>query len=183
MSTKKSWFVPAALVLTSFVGMSAASAQDATCQYTLASLQGSYAVIGNYSGGIALALGIESFDGQGNLTRNAIVNQPLTGSTTGERTRTITTSTGTYAVNCDGTGTYSRVITNATTGALSNTTGDFVITGAVVTDGQLIATAFTDAQTNSAVIVPGGVFVYFVHTRLPDVPSAQSSTPTAPKNK
>jgi hypothetical protein len=138
--------------------------------------------VGHYSGAIALAMGVGSLDGNGNLTRNTIVNQPKAGSTTGERTRTITSSTGTFTVNCDGTGTYSRVITNVTTGVVSNTTNDFVITGAVVTNGQLIATAFTDAQTTPSTIVPGGVLVYLNHTRLPDIPSPASPTSTGSRS-
>jgi len=170
MFDKKSFFVPAALIFASFLGMSAAHAGDAACPYTAASLQGSWALIGNYAGGIGLALAVESVDGQGNMMRNATVNQPLAGSTTGERTRTTTMSTGTYTVNCDGTGTLHRMQTNVTTGVTSTNESDIVITGAVVKDGQLIATAIVSAQTTPSAIVPGGVFTSMVYTRLPDQP-------------
>jgi hypothetical protein len=166
---KTSWLVPAALILSSFLGVSAVRAENPAC-YTLTSLQGSYAIIGSYTGSIALAMGMEYFDGNGNFTRSATVNQPLAGSTTGERTITSTSSTGTYNINCDGTGTYTRTVTNATTGAVSTTTSNFVITGAAVKNGQFVATAWMDAQQVPSTIVLGGVFVYYVHTRLPDRP-------------
>jgi len=169
MFHKRRLFVPAALVIISFFGVSAANAQNPNQQcYTVASLQGSYAMIGNYANNIAMALASEYFDGNGNLTRNAIVNQPLAGSTTGERTLTATISKGTYTVNCNGTGVLTRVLTNLTTGAVSTTVSDLVITGAMVQGGQLLATTVVDAQRTPSTIVAGGVFVTFVHTRLPD---------------
>jgi hypothetical protein len=98
-----------------------------------------------------------------------MVNQPTAGSTTGARTLTKTTSTGTYTVNCNGTGVYTRQITNGTTGVVSTTVSDFVITGAISTfNGVFIATTVVDAQETPSTIVAGGVFVYFVHTRLPN---------------
>jgi hypothetical protein len=166
---KKSRLVPAVLICSSFLGVSSARAENPGC-YTLASLQGSYAIIGSYTGAIALAMGMEYFDGIGNFTRSATVNQPLTGSTTGERTITSTSSVGTYAINCDGTGTYTRTVTNATTGVVSSTTSNFVITGAAVKGGKFVATTWMDAQQVPSTIVLGGVFVYYVHTRLPDRP-------------
>jgi hypothetical protein len=181
MYNNKCLLLAAASILAGFLLVSPANAQDAPCRYTVASLQGSYALIGYYAGGIGLALAVESVDGQGNMTRNATVNQPLAGSTTGERTRTITMSTGTYTVNCDGTGTLHRMQTNVTTGVTSTNESDIVITGAVVKDGQFIATALVSAQTTPSTIVPGGVFTNMVYTRLPDVPAATpSSTGTRP---
>lgn len=40
MFSKQSWIVPAASILVSFLGVSAANAEDSQC-YTVASLQGS----------------------------------------------------------------------------------------------------------------------------------------------
>ena len=105
-------FIPAALTLTSLFGVFAANAQSPQC-FTVASLQGSYAVIGNYGANVAIALAAQYLDGNRNLTRNAVVNQPAAGSTTGARTLTTTTNTGTYTVNCDGTGTFTRTVTQA----------------------------------------------------------------------
>jgi hypothetical protein len=165
MLSNQRLFVPATLILTSFFGVSALNAQNPSC-YTLASLQGSYAVIGNYGANVAMALAAEYLDGNGNLTRNAVVNQPTAGSTTGARTITTTTNTGTYTVNCDGTGTLTRIVT--ANGTPSTVVDDFTITGAIVKRGQLIATTIVSAQQTPSVVVPGGIFVTFVHTRQPD---------------
>jgi hypothetical protein len=148
------------------LGISAASAEPPQC-YNLASLQGSYAVIGNYGANAAIALAVQYLDGNGNLTRNGTVNQPTAGSTTGERTITTTTNTGTYTVNCDGTGTVTRTVVQSN-GNMSTVKDDFVITAAMRRGGQLIATTIVAAQQTPSVVVPGGVFVVFTHTRLPD---------------
>ena len=170
MFNKKSSFLVAAVILAAFFGASAANAQDTTCPYTLASLQGSYSVIGHYANDVALALAMDTMDGNGNFTRKATVNQPVVGSATGNRTLTSTISTGTYTVNCDGTGVITRALTNLTTGVVTTTVADFVITettrlytGSAFT---LVATSLVDAQRTPSAIVPGGIFVYFVHTRL-----------------
>jgi hypothetical protein len=171
MSHKKNLIVLTAIIFTGFLGASAANAQNLNQQcYTLASLQGYYAAIGNYGDNVASALAARYLDGNGNLTGTGVVNGPTAGSTTGARTLTTTINTGTYTVNCDGTGTFNRVITNVTTGAVSTAVNDFIITGAIVQAGQLLATAIVDAQRTPSTIVPGGVFVTFVHTRLPDAP-------------
>lgn len=179
MFSKKSLFVPAALILTSFLGVSAANAQ--IC-FTLASLQGSYAFIGNYGANVAIALGQRYLDGNGNLTGTAIINEPTAGSTTGARTITTATQAGTYTVNCDGTGQFNRILT-AADGTKSNQVDDFVITGEIVQDGQLIATTIVDAQEVPSAIVQGGVFLTRVHTRLPDVRSAPSQTASHQRRK
>jgi hypothetical protein len=156
------------LIAVSTIGLPAANAQ--TC-YNLQSLQGSYAVVVNYGDNIAIGLQPESLDGQGNLTRTGINNQPTPGSTTGDRTVAIVMSTGTYTVNCDGTGTITRIVKrpDGTTGPASD---DFLITSAMQKDGQLIATTIVDAQRDPSVIVPGGVFVTRTHTLLPDAQTA-----------
>ena len=166
MFRNKRLFVRAGLILTSFFGVIAANAQTPQC-YTLASLQGSYAVIGNFGANVAMALAAQYLDGNGNLTRNAVVNQPTAGSTTGARTLTTTTNTGSYTVNCDGTGTLTRIVTQAN-GSTSTVVDDFIITAAIVIDRQLIATTIVSAQQTPSVVVPGGIFVTFVHTRQPD---------------
>ena len=167
MFSKKSSFVTAVLIFTSFLGVSGASAQ--IC-FTLASLQGSYSIIGNYGSNIAVAFGTRYLDGNGNLTGSAIINQPTAGSATGARTITTATQAGTYTVNCDGTGQFNRVLT-AADGTKTNQVDDFIITGEIVQDGQLIATTIVDAQQVPSAIVQGGVFLTRVHTRLPDRPA------------
>jgi hypothetical protein len=174
MFSKKSLFVAAVLVFTIFFGVSAANAQDPGCQYNLASLQGSYAVIVNYGANVALGLRIESLDGKGNLTSTGVLNQPTPGSTTGERTVGTVLSTGTYTVNCDGTGVITRIVTRPD-GTKASAVDDFVITRAIASRNErdwphphAIATTIVDAQRTPSVILSGGVFVTRVHTRLPD---------------
>ena len=171
MFSKKTLFVPSALVLISVLGVSAANAQDATCLYTLASLQGSYAVLVNYGANVAIGIQPESLDGNGNLTRTGVLNQPTAGSTTGARTVATVTSRGTYTVSCNGTGTITRIVTRPD-GSTAPAVDDFIITSAVrLFSGSsyvLIATTIVDAQRDPSVILPGGVFVTRVHTRLPN---------------
>jgi hypothetical protein len=170
MFSKKRLFVPAVSILTSFFGVSAANAQDPTCPYSLASLQGSYAVLVNYGAAVAIGLQIQVLDGKGNLTRTGVLNQPTAGSTTGARTVGTVSSTGTYTVKCNGIGTITRIVTRPD-GSTASAIDDFIITGAIKVAGRpSIATTVVDAQRDPSVILPGGVFVTRVHTRLPDIP-------------
>jgi|SRR5271165_3592388 len=174
MFSKKSLFVPTVLIFASFLGGRAANAQNPPC-YTVASLQGTWAIIGNYGSNLAISLASESIDGNGNLTRTAVINEPATtGSTTGARTIVTSLNTGTYTVNCNGTGTITRITTTAANGTFTGM-DDFVITGAILKpgnlfnpQGQFIATTIADAQQAPSTIVPGGIFLTRVHTRLPD---------------
>jgi len=166
MFSKQRSIIPVVLMFVGFVVVSMANAQSPQC-YDLASLQGSYSVIGTYGANVAMALAVQYLDGNGNLTRSATVNQPTAGSTTGARTLTTTTNTGTYTVNCDGTGTLTRVVTQAS-GTTSTVMDDFVITAATLKGKHLIATTIVSAQQTPSVVVPGGIFVTFVHTRLPE---------------
>jgi hypothetical protein len=156
--------VPAVLIFTRFLGAPVAHAQTQQC-YTLASLQGTFTGIGNYGANLAIALGTRSYDGNGNFTGTFIINEPTAGSTTGARTIVPGTLNGTYTVNCNGTG---QVNHTATTSAGATTAvDDFVITGAIIQNGQLVATAITDAQEAPSGIVPGGIFLTRTFTRLP----------------
>ena len=169
MFNKKSLFVPAALILASFLGVSAANAQTQKC-YTLASLKGSYALVGNYGSNVAIALATRSLDGNGNLSGTFVINEPTAGSTTGARTIATGTQAGTYTVNCNGTGQFNRIVTSA--GISTAQVDDFIITSAVkVYSGSsfaMIATSMVDASQVPSAIVAGGIFLTRVHTRLPD---------------
>ena len=167
MFSKKKSFVPAALIFAGFFGSLPASAQVRAC-YTAASLQGAYAVIGNYGANVALALGTRIYDGNGNLSGTFVVNEPTAGSATGARTIVTGTQAGTYTVNCNGTGQFNRLVT-ASTGLVATQVDDFVITAGVVINGQLVATAITDASEVPSAIVAGGIFLSRVQTRLPDL--------------
>jgi hypothetical protein len=84
-------------------------------------------------------------------------------------------------VNCNGTGTFSRIVTRPD-GTTATGSDDFIITQAFQSPGQPpIATTIVDAQRSPSTIVPGGVFLTRVHTRLPDIaPPTKASA--APKN-
>jgi hypothetical protein len=143
-----------------------ADAQNTGCRYSIASLQGTYAVVLTYGANVAAGQQIEQLDGKGNVTRTGPINQPVTGSTTGERSVSPVTSVGTYTVNCDGTGVVTRVVTQAN-GASANTVDDIMITTAEKNNGVWIATTISDMQRTPSSVVPGGIFVTRVHTRLP----------------
>ena len=51
---------------------------------------------------------------------------------------------------------------------MTNQVDDFVITGAIVQNGVLIATSIADAVEVGSVLVPGGILVTRIQTRLPD---------------
>jgi hypothetical protein len=131
----------------------------------VASLQGNYTVIGTYGANAAIALAKRYMDGNGNLTGTFIVNEPLAGSTTGQRNIVSGTQAGTYTVNCDGTGVVTRILTVGTT--QTQQFDDFVITKAIFEHGHLIATSVADAQRTPSSIVAGGIFLTRVWTRIP----------------
>lgn len=156
-----------AAVLTSMLvtDVVSATAQEWHTCFTLASLKGSYSIVGTYGANIAIALAKRYVDGDGNLTGTFLVNEPTPGSTTGERTLVTGTQAGTVSVNCDGTGVVTRVLTVA--GVQTKQFDDFVITKAKIKDGELIATTIVDATRTSSAIVPGGVFLRRTWTRVP----------------
>ena len=74
-------------------------------------------------------------------------------------------------MNCNGTGTITRIVTRPD-GSMVPEADDFIITEAIKLPGWppiAIATTIADAQRVPSTIVPGGVFVTHVHTRLPDI--------------
>ena len=146
--------------------LSVAQAQSPRC-YTIESLQGAWAVANSYGASVALGLQAETLDGSGNLTRTGILNQPVVGAATGARTVGTVTSVGTYSVNCNGSGTITRIVTRPD-GTKASADDDFLVTEAVEEGGKLIATTIVDVQRDPSVILPGGVFLTRVHTRRPD---------------
>lgn len=152
--------------------LSVPAAKAASQCYTLASLDGNYAVIGTYGANVAKALATRHFDGNGNLTGTFVLNEPTPGSTTGARTIITGTQVGTYIVNCDGTGVITRTIT-ASNGVTTTQIDNFIITKAKVVHSDsgencLIATAMADMQQTPSAIVSGGIFLTRSYTRLPD---------------
>ena len=155
-----------------FLCATTANAQDQDhpeC-YTLASLQGSYAIVGHYGDHLAIALAEGQLDGKGNFKSTFIINEPDPTSATGARKIVSGSQTGTYTINCDGRGVITRFV-KLSSGETGTVVSDFIITKAVRSrpdDGQLIATAVEDAQRTPSFIVPGGVFLTRTYTRLPD---------------
>jgi hypothetical protein len=163
--SRKDWIKAVAFTIVSFLTAASARAQNEYPCFDLASLQGNYTVIGTYGANVAIALAQRYMDGKGNLTGTFIVNEPLAGSTTGERNIVSGTQAGTYTVNCDGTGVITRILTVGST--QTEQFDDFVITHATIKDGHLIATSVTDAQRTPSTIVAGGIFLTRSWTRLP----------------
>lgn|SRR5689334_16821093 len=165
------YVLAAALCIVSF-GATAASAQDQDnprC-YTVESLKGSYSIIGHYGAHLALALTEGQFDGKGNFTSTFIVNEPDPTSTNGGRKLVSGSQTGTYTINCDGTGVITRFVT-LSSGQIGTVVSDLIITEAVLSRSDncvLIATALEDAQRTPSFIVPGGVFLTRTYKRLPN---------------
>jgi hypothetical protein len=173
MFNKKSLLVHAAAIYTCFLGVSAASAANPQC-FTLASLQGSWVGVATYGANVALAFGQRYIDEKGNVTITFVLNAPVVGDPNGARAISTGSQTGTYTMNCDGTGTVNRVLTSSL-GIVTNQVDNFIITGATVKNGQFVATSMVDAVQTPSALVPGGVFVTRVLTRMPDRPG-----PTVP---
>lgn len=165
MTIRMKWIITAAITIGSVLTTVSARAQDTPTCFDLASLQGNYTIIGTYGANVAIALAKRYMDGKGNLTGTFIVNEPLAGSTTGERNIISGTQSGTYTVNCDGTGVVTRVLTVGTT--QTEQFDDFVITRAIFEHGHLIATSVADAQRTPSTIVAGGIFLTRAWTRIP----------------
>ncbi len=165
MTSRKNWIITVAITIGSLLTTVSTRAQDAPPCFDLASLQGNYTIIGTYGANIAIALAKRYMDGKGNLTGTFIVNEPLAGSTTGQRNIVSGTQAGTYTVNCDGTGVVTRILTVGTT--QTEQFDDFVITRAIFENGHLIAVGLADATRTPSSIVPGGIFLTRVWTRIP----------------
>jgi hypothetical protein len=165
MTTRRNWIIAVAIAIASSLTTLPVHAQDAQPCFDLTSLKGTYTVIGTYGANVGIALATRTVDGKGNLSGKFIVNEPLAGSTTGQRTIVSGTNEGTLTVNCDGTGVITRILT--VNGTQTQQFDDFVITHAIMEDGHLIATSVADATRTPSVIVPGGVLLTRVWTRIP----------------
>jgi len=157
-----------AVILSGLFSIAAVGADTESCPYTLASLVGNYAGTGTYGANVALALFTRTYDGKGHFTNPFIVNEPVVGSPKGDRQIVTGTLTGTYKVNCDGSGTLHKLVVTST-GVHVYSNDHFTITGAQWINGQLIGTSVDEAQDTPSAIVPGGVFLIRHVTRLPDI--------------
>jgi hypothetical protein len=103
----------------------------------------------------------------------------VAGSPAGERNLTTGTQVGTYSVNCDGFGVFTRTLTQPN-GTVTYAQDDFLVTEAVQQNGQLQATALVDMQRAASSIVPGTVFVSRKHTLRPTIPATAAPPPQSP---
>jgi hypothetical protein len=165
MLTRRTACLALALKFMLVTGAVCSAAQERETCFTLASLKGSYSIVGTYGANIAIALAKRYVDADGNLTGTFLVNEPTSGSTTGARTIVTGTQAGTVSVNCDGTGVVTRVLTVG--GVQTTQMDDFIITEAKTIDGELIATTIVDATRTPSAIVAGGVFLRRTWTRVP----------------
>jgi hypothetical protein len=86
---------------------------------------------------------------------------------------------GTYTVNCNGTGTITRIVTRPD-GSKVSASDDFLITGGIEKDGRLIATRIVDVQRDPSVILPGGIFLTRTHTLRPTLQTTGTGASTPP---
>jgi hypothetical protein len=133
-------------------------------KFTTASVRGTYAIVGTYSGNIAQELGTQTVDSLGNFTGSSTLNVP---GPNGQRIVLVITFEGTSTVNSDGSGTDTFTAT-LPDGSKVTRSENFVITRARFVDGELIATEIVGALREPSGVVPGGVFLTHTYTRLPD---------------
>jgi len=164
MTSRRKWINVFAIGFVSFLTTVSVHAEDKQPCFDLASLKGNYAIVGTYGANVAIALATRTMDGKGNLSGTFIVNEPVVGSPTGQRMIVSGTQAGTYTVNCDGTGVITRIL--MVNGTQTQQFDDFLITHAVMEDGHLIATGLADATRTPSAIVPGGIFLTRVWTRV-----------------
>ena len=171
MFHRKNVFGALALALVVLSGVSVAHAQDNDDCYTVASVQGSWAVVTTFGADFGKALGTRTVDENGTFTGTALINAPANTTSpgavsflswTGARTITHAMQQGYFTVNCDGTGTITRIL-NGTTQQID----DFLITKGDVKHGKRIATEIQDVQEVPSAATQGGFFVTHVHTRQP----------------
>ena len=168
-------FIWQALVFVMFVQVSAAYAHDNDDCYTVASIQGSWAVVTTFGANFAKALGTRTVEENGAFTGTALINSPANTTSagavsflswTGLRMISHVTQIGSFTtVNCDGTGQITRTLTTST--GTTQQIDDFLITRGTVERGRRIATEIQDVQEVPSAATQGGFFVTRVHTRQP----------------
>jgi hypothetical protein len=138
----------------------AATAQERRDEWSLASLQGDFALVGTYGANAARLLGTYVVDDQGNYSGSARINLPGPG---GQRTLVDITFEGTSTIEANGTGTTASTVT-LPNGARLQTSTDFVITKSTRVRGVRVATEIASAQREPSVVV-GGEFITYMSTR------------------
>jgi hypothetical protein len=157
MFKMKELLLPTTLIVAGFALPANANAEDQPC-FTIASIQGTWASVATYGANVAIALSSRTIDATGHFNAPFLLNAPVVGSATGDRTIITGTNVGYYTVNCNGTGTVTRLLTSSN-GVPTTQIDDFLITKSIRKEGRLIATAIVDAVRVPSALVPGGIFV------------------------
>lgn len=155
------------LALMGVLMLSLLSCREAQSQpqtpFTDASLHGHYALVGTGGNHTAASVGIETYDGQGNVTRTLILNE-----LDADHIRKVVriTGQGTYRVQPNGMGT-ATIVNTLPDGSTFTSHLDFVMTQATPanTYDEKVATAVFAVLRETGIAAP---LVTFVLTRLPD---------------
>ena len=130
--------------------------------FTQESLKGQYALVGNGGNNTAASIGIETYDGKGNVTRNLILNE-----SNADHERTVVTikGQGTYNVQPNGMGT-AKIVNTLPDGSTFTSHLDFVITQANTSreDEKMATEVFAILRERGI----AATLVTFVLKRLPD---------------
>ena len=153
------------LLLSVIAGSSTVSAQkgDHDQPYSNASVNGEFALVGTYTGGIARQLGVVNIK-DGDVTGFLRVN--VQGSTPTQRAVVYLTFTGTVAVAEDGTGVVTLTVTYPDQ-SLHDATLDVLITKAHASMGVKTATELATMQRETPALSPGTLIVGTL-TRRPE---------------
>ncbi len=122
--------------------------------YTLASLQGDYALVGLYGSNVARLNGVFRADGNGGLSGTAQINAPGSG---GQRVLVAVSFAGTYTVTPEGLGVIAVTI-SLPNGATTPATIDLLLTKLERIRGTSVAVEATTMQRELSSIV-GGEFI------------------------
>jgi hypothetical protein len=131
--------------------------------FTNASLHGQYALVGTGGNHTAASIGIETYDGEGNLSRTLVLNEPAAGR---NRKGVTITGQGTYRVQPNGMGT-ATIVNTLPDGSTFTSHLDFVITRATAASprDEKVATEVFSILQETGIAAP---LVTFSLTRLPD---------------
>ncbi len=159
------------LLMGAMAGHSRLAAQDINDQnqerqanpYTVASMNGEFALVGTYTGGVARQLGVVHFD-DGDVTGFLRVN--VQGSTPTQRLVVYISFKGVFTIAENGTGVASLKVTYPD-GSLHQATLDTLITRAHESKGVKIATEVATMQRETPALSPDSLIVGTL-TRRPE---------------
>jgi hypothetical protein len=152
--------VAAAAILITAVPAISAEESDKNI-YTLASLQGDYALVGVYGSDVARLNGVFTADGNGSLSGSAQINAPGSG---GQRVLVAVSFAGTYTITPDGLGVIAVTIA-LPNGATTPATIDLLLTKLAKIRGTSVAVEATTMQREPSSIVGGEFIAHTVFRR------------------